>query len=174
MITQKIDTIFENVKKLFFLQQITWLIAIVAENKVYYQKFSEENQFGDPSFFEKTLFFLQNPLSKIDQVQDLRKELEKDYLLHDTEEFGTLSASLAINSCVLADYALAFLENKDVDHLKKVIESHFETAEMLYSQDLDPNLRFLAWESALCAKTDFKQFLQKEEKRVEEISKKLI
>lgn len=169
MIKKKIHSIFEEIKQFSAEQQRLWLAKVLQEVAVYYQAFSQENQFGDPMFFAKTLQIIENPTFEPNEVQALRQELEKENMIPDTEEYGSLAASLCINSCVVADYILQFLETRETEILKKVIESHFEIAEMLYGQDLEANLRMVAWEVYLCAKPDFKHFVQKQDEKIQEI-----
>lgn len=167
MIQEKIQNIFEQVTQLSSLQQKHWLAKILQEVALYYQAFSQENQFGDFSFFDKTLQIIENATPQKSEIRALRQLLEQENMIPDTEEYGTLAASLCINSCVVADYILQFLENKSTETLKNIIESHFEIAQMLYGQDLEANLRGVVWEVYLCAKPDFIHFLQLQEENLQ-------
>ena len=169
MIKEKIHTIFEEIRQLSSEQQRLWFTKILQEVAVYYQAFSEENLFGDPTFFDRVVYLVKKPTPTPTAIQTLRQELEREGMIPDTEEYGTLSASLCINSCVIADYILQFLDTQKSEILEKIIESHFEIAEMLYGKDLEENLRPVAWESLLCAQPDFKHFIQKQEERIQAI-----
>jgi uncharacterized protein YjaG (DUF416 family) len=169
MIKEKIHSLFEEVKTFSFEQQKRWLADILQEIAAYYQAFSEENQFGDPRFFDRVLAMIQLSKPECAQLQSLKQELEKEGMIPDTEDYGTIGASLSINSCVIADYILQFLETGEEDLLNNIIESHFEMAEMLYGQDLEANLRMVAWEAYLCAKPDFKHFVAQQDEKIRQI-----
>lgn len=173
IVERKIQAISEKLIQLPLDEKLNWISNILTEVIPHYQKFSEENQFGNVAFFTPILERLNqgsNDVPMFDEIEKLRTAFETENIIPDTEEFGMLSASLALNVCVIADYALEFLQENNPETLTEILRSYIEIAEMQHSKDLNPNLRNTAWESGLWAKSEFRNTIENLENQIFEIS----
>jgi len=169
IIKQKIQAISEKLIQLPVDKKLNWVSDILTEVIPHYQKFSNENQFGNVAFFTPILELVNqasNALISPNEIEKLRMAFETENIIPDTEEFGMLSASLALNVCVIADYALEFLQENNPETLTEILRNYIEIAEMQHSKDLNPNLKNTAWESALWAKSEFRNTIEKLENQV--------
>jgi uncharacterized protein YjaG (DUF416 family) len=155
------NKIIEKLLILPFAHQLNWLRCLLQESLPFYLAFSRETSFGKPELFEEILAILEKQTALSEAVLE-NLQLELTEAAPDTDNFSMLSASLALNVCVMADYALLFLQNKDVLYLQKVWESRVEMAEMLFLGKEEVNLHRESYEKALSEKPEFQDFLIKE------------
>jgi uncharacterized protein YjaG (DUF416 family) len=131
--TLEIEQTYEKaVAELPFFHQIAYAYCIAKRLFPYYFLFSEKESFGDPKLLLKGLELIKK-IALTEQI--LHEEIKKllpdlEAIIPDTEEFGGLHTSLALDASVAVYESLSAVLENDIPRLSTLAFIPFGLAEM--------------------------------------------
>jgi uncharacterized protein YjaG (DUF416 family) len=133
MTTQYINETFEQaVEQLSFRKQLVFAYHLAKRLLPNYEVFAKEEEWGDKKILENALFFIKETIIKEKIYQEKLQEVI-DSLLRvtpDTDDFGSVQSSLALDVCVLLLETLESMKNQDKQQLSSIASLSFNSLRM--------------------------------------------
>lgn len=133
----------KEVAKLPFFHQIAFAYRISQRLFPNYVKFVETEHFGNIETLEKGLNILKEIVLKQEIHEEIEEKIKKllpeiEEIAPDTEDYGSLEATLSLDSCSVVYEALLGILGRDSAKISSVAFFPFNTAETItYAEDLN-------------------------------------
>ncbi|MEY4903785.1 MAG: hypothetical protein RLZZ292_1600 [Bacteroidota bacterium] len=138
-----LQTIKEKTQTFTIEQKILFIALNCAKTLPNYQKFSEEEHFGDVAVLEKILRFFHQCIANraINKDEATKLLLQLEAIAPDLDKFKSSSTSYALDACCAFDEGLLFLLHEKAIHLLNVNEWLYNTMDMYVQEknNFDPN-----------------------------------
>jgi uncharacterized protein len=133
MTTQYINETFEQaVEQLSFRKQLAFAYHLAKRLLPNYEAFTKKENWGDKKIVENALFFIKEAITKEKMYQEKLQEVIDNLLsvTPDTDDFGSVQSSLALDVCVLLLETLESMKNQDKQQLSSIASLPFNSLRM--------------------------------------------
>ena len=121
-------------ESLAYQKQFELAVLICKQLFFDYQKFCEDNNWGNPDLLLDTITFIEQSKDlMIDAILSKKKITQIQAITPDTEDFG--DASYALNSCVVVCETLEFLTDHKAEHIYSIGTCLTDTIDFKIQED---------------------------------------